>query len=87
MQKPSLGRVVIALVNPNENNGSDVAPAEITRVWSEREDGTWTINVKVNLDGPGHIWKTSIHLLDTEEQARAAYGNSPAHVAFWPARV
>jgi hypothetical protein len=85
VQTPSLGRVVIVLVEPTMNNGSDVASASITRVWSKHPDGDrWTINAKVTLDSSGgDLWKTSIGLFDTEEQARA---NGP-HSAFWPPRV
>lgn len=31
-QTPSLGHVVLVLVNPITNNGSDTAPAMVTRV-------------------------------------------------------
>lgn len=84
MQQPSLGRVVIAVVDPAWNNGAGEAPAEIVRVWSEG-DGFWTVNVKANLDGEGQRWMTSVRLYESAELARAAGGT--AHVAYWPARV
>ena len=81
--KPSLCRMVIVGVDPVNNNGADVAPAVITRVWNQREDGAWTINVKVLNDSPVTEWKTSVVLFDTEEQARQ-YGITGA--CFWPPR-
>ena len=33
--KPTVGRIVHVLVDPKQNNGSDVAAAVITRVWSD----------------------------------------------------
>lgn len=83
MAAPTIGRVVIALANPAENNGSDVAPATITRVWNEQPDGSWIVNIRVTLDGENTSWKTSVKLCDTEEQARAAGG----HSCFWPPRI
>lgn len=43
---PSIGRVVHVLVAPVTNNGSDVAPATVTRVWEQRPDGAWLVNLK-----------------------------------------
>lgn len=48
--QPSIGRIVNVFVNPDTNNGSDIAPAIITRVWSRRADGAWTINFRMFLD-------------------------------------
>jgi hypothetical protein len=80
--KPSLCRMVIAIVDPANNNGADVAPAVITRVWGQQPDGAWTVNVQVFNDSPVSEWKTSIVLFDTEEQAR----EHGTHAAFWPPR-
>ncbi|WP_432010183.1 hypothetical protein [Streptomyces cucumeris] len=81
--QPTVGRVVIALVNPITNNGADVAPAVITRVWDEHTGGGWTVNYKVLLDQNGNRWVTSARLFDSEEQARVHDGVA----AFWPPRV
>jgi hypothetical protein len=84
MQKPSLARSVIALVDPAGNNGADVCPAVITRVWGECANGSWTINLKTIKDGNVDEWLTSRSLFETEAQAR----ESGAHGAcFWPPRV
>jgi len=75
--KPSLGRVVLARVNPAENNGSDVAPAIITRVWSDV-----LVNVRVLLDGEGILWRTSVALCADEESARRPAAGG--HAVYWP---
>lgn len=72
-QRPSLGRVVHVLVHPLLNNGSDVAPAVVTRVWGKTHDGTgWRVNLRVWLDGTNHAheWATSRTLHATEADAR-----------------
>lgn len=79
MQKPSLGRVVFTGVNPTENNGSDIAPATIVRVWSEN-----MVNLKVHLDNHSDKWKTSVQLYDTEESARECGITASC---FWPSRI
>ena len=84
MQKPSLARLVLTLVPATENNGSDVAPAVITRTWGAGPDGTDLVNLKVLLDSPVEKWQTSVKLFETEEQARA-HGTLGA--CFWPPRV
>jgi hypothetical protein len=79
MQKPSAGRIVHVFADPRHNNGADVAPAIITRVWSE--DEPVTVNVRVLHDGPAsraadqrrQDWLTSIPLYGTREEAEAAH--------------
>lgn len=44
--KPSLGRIVLVPCDPAWNNGSDIAPAVVTRVWNDD-----VVNVRVLLDG------------------------------------
>lgn len=84
MQTPSLGRVVLVLVNPVTNGGSDVAPATVVRVGPEHADGSRTVNVKVDLDASTTAkWMTSVRLFDTEEAARECKG----FAAFWLPRV
>jgi hypothetical protein len=84
---PALGRVVLMFVEPLLNNGSDVAPATIVRVWSDS-----MVNLKVRLDsGNADLWKTSVPLFDTREQAEASAsgrvdGGAP-YAAYWPPRV
>lgn len=76
MNKPSLGGVVHTYVTPEENNGSDVAAATITRVWSDT-----MVNLSVALDtsyGPLH--KTSVTLVDEQP-------GEVGHVCWWPPRV
>lgn len=94
--KPTIGRVVLALVDPATNNGSDVAPAIITRVFSDT-----IVNVRVLLDGPDVPWKTSISLHDDRDAVDAAKAQREAeladrggphapivmHAAYWPPRV
>lgn len=83
-QQPSLGRVVLTFVRPELNNGSDVAPATIVRVWPGG-----LVNLKVHLDNTGDLWNTSVPLFDSREAAEA----SPSFVAgapfaaYWPPRV
>jgi len=79
MQKPSKGRIVFVGVSATENNGEDIAPAVITRVWNDS-----MVNVKALLDSPVEKWKTSVTLFETEEQARE-YGILGA--CFWPPRT
>jgi hypothetical protein len=98
--KPSVGRIVHVFADPRHNNGADVAPAVITRVWLEDEPPT--VNVRVLLDGEGAPpWLTSVPLYDTREDAEAAHArlgekfaaagvaplDSVPHRAFWPPRV
>lgn len=93
MQTPSIARAIIALVDPATNNGEDVAPATITRVWSPsgtEDRPRWTINYRVtgdNADVPK--WVTSGYLYDNEADARAAHPDDGGRgiAAFWPARV
>lgn len=83
MPTPSLTRMVIAQADPAFNNGADVCPAVITRVFGERPSGGWTVNVRLLMDGPTVDWKTSLVLFDTEEQARE-YGKGGC---WWPPRI
>lgn len=78
MNKPSLGRIVLTPVDPAINNGADVAPAVITRVWNDT-----TINVRVLLDGHAIDWKTSVTLYDEPPTGDPKV----THYAFWPPRV
>lgn len=77
--KPAVCRIVMVGVNAAGNNGTDVAPAIITRVWSND-----MVNVKVLNDGPACEWKTSVRLFDTEEQARE---HGILNACYWPPRA
>lgn len=79
MQKPSLGRVVLVKVDPAQNDGSDTAHASISRVWSDT-----MVNIRITLDAFSlDVWRTSVALFDTEEEAVAA----GPHSCYWPPRV
>jgi len=75
---PSLCRFVIARVDPTQNNGADVAPAVITRVW-----GPEMVNLRVFVDAPTMpLSKTSVKLFDSQEEAE---GTELA--CWWPPKV
>ncbi len=75
MQKPSLGRIVIATVDSQKNNGIAEAPAIITRVWNDA-----LVNVKVLNDSSDNEWQTSVTL-------HAEKPENPQHAAWWPPRM
>jgi hypothetical protein len=92
--KPAVGRIVHVIVDPKRNNGSDVAPAMITRVWSDT-----CVNLRVIPDyypGPEE-WLTSYSLHESREaleahrdarQAELPEGQKVALLgAFWPPHV
>lgn len=85
-QKPSIGRFVTvpaAALRGCEMNGAEVAPAVITRVWSDD-----MVNVRVLLDGNDTPWKTSIKLYASrEDYDRAALVNGMDFGCYWPERV
>ena len=97
--KPSVCRIVEVFTDPYYNNGSDTAPAVITRVW---DDGL--INVRVLHDGPPvppehrQDWLTSIPLHESRDAAVISHAAKWEHLepearperpfgAFWPPRV
>ncbi|MGW4108546.1 hypothetical protein [Streptomyces sp. NPDC004976] len=80
VQKPSVGRIVLVPAEPTMNNGADVAPAIITRVWNDS-----TINVRVLLDSQNAPeWRTSLVHTDALE---GLDGNASPHRWAWPPRV
>ena len=82
--KPSLGRVVLVRVDPRQNNGSDEAPATITRVFGEHPDGGWVVNVRVQLDAfEMPLWLTSVRLFDEPSVGV----RDMSHTAWWPPRA
>ncbi|MGW3417043.1 hypothetical protein [Streptomyces phaeochromogenes] len=59
---PFLGAYVLVAVDPAMNNGSNIAPAIVTRCW-----GGTSINVRVLLDSEGvPLWRTSLTYADME---------------------
>lgn len=101
MQKPSVGRIVHVTVDPRHNNGADVAPAVITRVWSDT-----CVNLRVLHDGPSAApegrqdWLTSWSVHESREALEAHRAQRQAdldaispgqtvacHGAFWPPKV
>lgn len=98
-QKASIARIVHVLVDPAQNNGSDVATGIIARAWGEpfeNSDGLGerqTVNVRVLGDNAETLWLTSIWLFDerpADEQLAAANQHNPKGyraVAFWPPKV
>lgn len=89
MTAPALGRIVHVFVDPARNNGAEVAPAVITRVWKEHG-----VNIRVLLDGPDTPWLTSVTLCEDRDSAEkvtnyrvANNGDRYPAAAFWPPRV
>lgn len=90
---PHLGDVVLVFADPHYNNGADVAPAVVTRVWSDA-----CVNVRALHDGPAippgprMDWLTSVPLYARRELAEAAHQAAweraghevPPFGAFWP---
>ena len=76
MPKPSLGRVVLVPADPAVNNGADVAPAIITRVWNDN-----VVNVRVLLDSDAVQWRTSVSYVDSLDDVEHT------HCWTWPPRV
>lgn len=79
--KPSVGRVVLTRVPPWMNNGADVAPATIVRVWNDT-----CVNLKAHLDGNGDLWVTSAYEVDTAAIGAPRTDDAGA-VWCWPPRV
>lgn len=88
---PSLGRFLHVLVAPSINNGSDVAPAVVTRIYPRTPGQPPLVNLRVFLDADsaqGAEWATSRYVHQSEVAARAAAdGESWVGIsshAFWP---
>lgn len=93
--KASIGRIIIVLGGPSATNGTDRAPAIITRVWPQGDDqnidpsnGPCMVNATAFCDLASPQVYGSIFLFDTEDAARASIKNTAGvPVAFWPERV
>jgi hypothetical protein len=79
VQVPSIGRIVHVGADPAINNGGDVAPAIITRVFGEHPAGGWIVNIRVLLDGHETPWRTSVRLVEES--------STDAHTCWYPPRV
>ncbi|MFF0139348.1 hypothetical protein ACFYRN_23240 [Streptomyces sp. NPDC005227] len=75
-QAPSLGRIVLVPADPAVNNGATVAPAIITRVFSDD-----VINVRVLLDSDALQHRTSVTRVDD------LLNEGHPHCWSWPPRV
>lgn len=82
--KPSIGRIVLVTGPAASSNGTDIAPAVITRVWSDT-----MINVTVLPDAGAPFPATSVKLVEDEATAADinAQAEHPQNVAYWPPRV
>ena len=77
--KPSIGRVVVVPMDPMTNNGSDRAPALITRVFSDT-----LVNVRVLGDSEAIGWRTSLQLVEEDPGPDV---KRDACLWWWPPRV
>lgn len=83
--KASLGRIVLVTGQYVTANGTDTAPAIVTRVW-----GDDLVNVSALPDIAGEVRRcTSIQIHPDEESARAWIAEDPNRsiAAYWPPRV
>ena len=99
MERVTVGHIVHVLVDPHENNGSDVAPALVVRAWGEPYNPEHdelgerqTVNLRVLLDQTDTLWLTSVPLFParpSDVDLAAANEHNPKGyrtVAFWPPR-
>lgn len=82
--KPSIGRIVHVTGPAASANGVDIAPAIITRVWSDT-----MLNVTVFPDAATPRPATSVKLVEDEATASDinAQAEHPQNLAYWPPRV
>lgn len=76
MQKPSVGGIVLVPLAPEWNNGAKIAPAIITRVWSDT-----CVNVRVLADSENTLWRTSLTYVEALDD------DSLPSLWTWPPRV
>lgn len=77
---PSIGRIVHVPMDPAQNNGADVAPAVITRVWNDV-----CINVQILADVPGNAWRSSLTYVESLDGLDGDPGR--LYRWTWPPRV
>lgn len=76
IMQPTVGRIVLVPIEPSKNNGSPIAPAIITRVWSPT-----SVNVRVLADSMNLLWLTSLTYVESLDDA------SPQGLWTWPPRI
>jgi hypothetical protein len=79
--------MVLAVGGKAKANGNELAPAVITRVWSEREDGSWLVNATLLPDASAPAVITSVYLFEDEQAARDSLQHETSTALFWPPRV
>lgn len=84
---PTVGRVVIVEGDTVKSNGTNVAPAVITRVWSPPGADHWMVNVMAFPDNGHPKAVTSVKLYRDQRAAEAANTVAGAVFAYWPPRV
>jgi hypothetical protein len=99
MSRPSIGRTVHVLMDPQENGGADVAAATITQVHQFQDTDRsglprYCVNVRVIPNTSARIpeLRTSVYLHErrpTDEELEADFPTPEARrlVAFWPQMV
>lgn len=87
MQTPSVGRIVIVESSVVASNGTDIAPAIITRTWGENLGGGHTVNVTAFPDNAPARPVSSVRLYADREAALADELRAEATVAYWPPRI
>lgn len=90
MKTPSMGRVVLAIVDPRINNGEDEAVGIITRVLDSENGDENRVNLRVLLDTGADQRLSNVLLLDERPDSDEDLPDdvkSTRRVAFWPPRV
>jgi hypothetical protein len=88
MTAPSVGRIVLAVGFRATMNGTDTAPALLTRTWGDAgPDGAFTVNATVFPDTGSAVCITSAKLWPDEEAARASLQHGTMTALYWPPRV
>lgn len=87
--KPSPVRMVLAVGGKATSNGTDTAPAVITRVWNDQPgaDGAWLVNATVFPDCGDPALASSAYLHADEASARASLTHESQTALYWPPRV
>lgn len=84
---PDQGRIVMAVGFRATMNGTDTAPAMVTRVWGEEApDGSVTVNATVFPDTGSPVCISSAKLWHTEDAARESLQHETMTALYWPPR-
>lgn len=86
---PTPGRIVLAVGNLARANGTDTAPAIITRVWpnASPDESPWCTNVTIFRDADEPQPATSVYVHANEEAARGALASGASTALYWPPRA